>query len=78
MSYDYVKRVYGVNPVVGQSVLHQVTQRTGTIAPENRSMSHYVQVRFVGKARPMPCHPTELDYLDQQREARREPDVSAL
>lgn len=63
MSYDYVKRTYPVNPRVGERVKHKETERCGVIARENRSMAHYVQVKFDGDARPLPCHPTELEYL---------------
>ncbi|HLH92041.1 MAG TPA: hypothetical protein VKX28_26715 [Xanthobacteraceae bacterium] len=63
MSYDYVMRAYGVNPRVGERVRHKVTEQEGTISRENRSQSHYVMVRFDGTSHPLPCHPTELEYL---------------
>lgn len=63
MSYDYVKRTYGVNPVVGERVRHHLASYgLGTIQRENPSQRHYVMVKFDnGKAGP--CHPTEMDYL---------------
>lgn len=61
--YDYIKRAYGVNPVVGQQVRHTVTHKLGTIARENRGHGHYVNVRFDGAKLPLLCHPTELEYL---------------
>lgn len=63
MTYDYVKCTYQVNPQVGRRVHHQVTKKDGTIARENKSMSHYVMVKFDGQKHSSPCHPTELDYL---------------
>jgi membrane protein implicated in regulation of membrane protease activity len=63
VSYDYVKRTYGVDPRVGQRVMHQVTKRDGTIAREDLSAAHYVQVRFDGQRWNVSCHPKELDYL---------------
>lgn len=62
MAYDYVKRTYAVNPVVGQRVKHHVTGKEGTIARESQSAAHYVQVRFDGQRYNASCHPTELDY----------------
>lgn len=65
-SYDYVRRAYGVDPVVGQRVRHTEMSRnnTGTIAREKPSQGHYVQVRFDGQKHASPCHPRALEYLD--------------
>lgn len=63
MSYDYVKRTYGVDPVVGEKVKHTVTGESGVIARESPGQAHYVRVRFDGKSFSLPCHPTELEYL---------------
>jgi hypothetical protein len=65
-SYDYVRRAYGVDPKVGARVRHTVTGKAGTIARENQSSGHYVQVLFDGKGFAMPCHPTELDYSPKE------------
>lgn len=62
MSYDYVRRTYRVAPVIGARVRHNETGRFGAISRENRSQSHYVQVRFDGDRHALPCHPTALDY----------------
>lgn len=62
MTYDYVKRTYGVDPEPGQAVTHTVTGKGGVIARENKGQSHYVQVRFDGQRHTLPCHPTELEY----------------
>jgi hypothetical protein len=43
-----------------------VTGKSGTIAREDRSAGHYVQVRFDGQSFALPCHPTELEYLGRQ------------
>lgn len=66
MAYDYVKRTYGVNPRVGARVLHTVTNRLGSIAREDPSQAHYVQVRFDGMGHKRPCHPEELNYNPQE------------
>ena len=66
MSYDYVKRTYGVDPKVGQAVYHTVTKSYGIIKRENRSQAHYVMCVFEGQRHAIPCHPTELQYLDTQ------------
>lgn len=62
MAYDYVKRAYPVNPVVGGRVYHTVTKENGTIARESPSQAHYVMVKFDGGTFAAPCHPTELEY----------------
>lgn len=62
MSYDYIKRAYATSPEVGARVRHTETNRNGVITRENRSQSHYVQVRFDGDKHSLPCHPTALDY----------------
>lgn len=67
MSYEYVRRTYGVNPVPGQRVRHQETGKLGVIVHENVSAAHYVHVRFDHLKFSLPCHPNALDYLDQTR-----------
>jgi hypothetical protein len=62
MSYDYIKRTYGVNPVVGERVRHTEVNKFGVIAREKLSAGHYVQVRFDGNKFDSPCHPTALEY----------------
>lgn len=64
MSYDYIRNRYGVEVTVSQFVRHTVTGRIGTIMPENLSAGHYVQVLFKGDRRTMPCHPQELEDVD--------------
>lgn len=61
MTYDYVKRAYGVDPVVGGRVQHTETGRYGKIAKE-REPRHYVHVQFDGRSFASPCHPTALNY----------------
>ena len=68
MAYDYIKSIYQVTPLIGQRVRHHVTKKEGTISRENRSASHYVQVRFDGDKHALPCHPTEMDYLTPKTE----------
>lgn len=62
MAYEYVKRMYGVNPVIGSRVVHTVTKRFGNITRQGGS-GQYVYVRFDGDKDRLPCHPTELEYL---------------
>jgi hypothetical protein len=62
MGYEYIKRAYSVDPVVGQRVTHTVTGKSGEIGREDKSQGHYVMVRFDGMKHRLPCHPTELDY----------------
>lgn len=62
--YDYVRRNYRVEPIVGARVRHMEMRGPrafGTIQPEDMSCSHYVQVRFDGGSEGS-CHPTVLDY----------------
>lgn len=66
MAYEYVKRMYGVNPVPGEAVYHTVTKLYGIVKRESKSQAHYVMCRFDGNASTVPCHPTELQYLDQE------------
>jgi hypothetical protein len=61
--YDYVRRMYRVNPVVGHYVQHSFTRRVGRITSEDASCGHYVQVLFTGDSWALPCHPTEMAYL---------------
>jgi hypothetical protein len=63
MAYDYIRRVYGVDPVPGQRVEHTVTGKSGVITRDSGAAAHYVKVRFDGQTFTSPCHPTELKYL---------------
>jgi hypothetical protein len=60
MSYEYIKQHYLVDPVVGQTVQHEVTRKFGKIARQNISSLHYVMVKFEGSKHSLPCHPLEL------------------
>ncbi len=62
MSYEYVKRTYGHEPIVGNRVWHTVIKKFGRIAKEKPSQGLYVMVRFDGQNFSSPCHPDELDY----------------
>lgn len=70
LTYDYVRRMYGVDPQVGQQVRHLVTNQVGSIA-RPRSPEHYVHVRFDGSRNVLPCHPTELEYSSPPSVSRR-------
>lgn len=66
MSYNYVRRVYGVNPIPGERVRHTELRgpgSLGTITRERPSQGHHVMVRFDGRKHADPCHPTALEYL---------------
>lgn len=65
MAYEYVKRAYGVFPVVGERVRGiegLARYGLGTIQRESRSQPHYVMVKF-DNGKSGPCHPTEIEYL---------------
>lgn len=61
MSYDYIRNHYGIEIAVNDFVRHTVTDRIGTVMPENASAGHYVQVLFRGDKHMMSCHPGELE-----------------
>jgi hypothetical protein len=63
MSYEYVKRTYGHEPIIGNRVKHTVTKKYGKITREKPSQGHYVMVQFEGQGFSSPCHPDELDYF---------------
>jgi hypothetical protein len=66
--YGYVRRTYGVDPVIGARVRHTELKGPGafgTIAKPGLA-GHYVYVRFDGKKHADPCHPTALDYSPQE------------
>jgi hypothetical protein len=65
MPYDYIKRSYDFQPEVGRRVRQLETGNSGVIARENRSMSHYVMVRFDERKHSTPCHPSSLEYLPE-------------
>jgi hypothetical protein len=71
MTYDYIKKTYGVEPKVGDRVQHTVTKRFGKITREKRSATHYVNVMFDGLGLSQLCHPTELDYLARTQPEKR-------
>lgn len=60
--YGYVRRMYGVDPVIGERV-RMKGYPPGTIRAEDQSCSHYVMVQFDGRNFAAPCHPTDLEYL---------------
>ncbi len=67
MSYDYVRRYYGVDPVVGQRVRHTEINKSGVIARESPSQAQYVMVKLDGQKLASPCHPTALDYAPAEQ-----------
>ncbi len=65
MSYDYIRSRFGVEVDINHLVRHTITGRIGTIMPENASAGHYVQVLFQGDKHMLPCHPQELETVDE-------------
>ncbi len=59
--YSYIRRYYGVDPVIGQRVRHTVTERSGQIVRPTGD-PHYVRVRFDGDKHISNAHPDELAY----------------
>ncbi len=60
MAYDYIRRTYGVEPVIGQRIT--VNGRPGVIA-RPQGDPQYLRVRFDGAKFLMDAHPTwEVDY----------------
>ena len=57
MSFDYVRKTYGVPAARGVRVLYG--ERRGVIT----SATHYVHVRLDGEKFSRPYHPTDLRYL---------------
>ena len=65
MAYEYIKKTYGVCPIVG----HRVTftekgcKLTGVDGVIVRHVDNpYVYVRFPGAKYGVPCHPKSLEY----------------
>lgn len=65
--YDYIRRAYGVEPIVGREVVHRETGKRGRIAPESAASGHYVMVKFPDYGDIRPCHPTSLDYSPENQ-----------
>lgn len=61
--YAYVRTAYGVTPIPGERVRFS-DGREGVIA-RRASYDQYVWVKFGGQKHALPCHPTDLTYLDQ-------------
>jgi len=61
MSYDYIKRTYGLDFRAGERVTHTVTGKLGEVRRSGTSIpAHYVAVRFDGMNHNSQCHPEEL------------------
>ncbi len=68
--YEYIKKAYGVNPVVGRRVQVRGTTRYGVVARIPKSgANHYVWVKVPEVKRLLAYHPLDLDYFkpDQGR-----------
>lgn len=62
MAYSYIKRAYGIEPIIGQPV-RMKNYPPGVVAPEDSGQAHYVMVRFEGWDHDAPVHPNDLEYL---------------
>jgi hypothetical protein len=63
--YAYVRRFYGVNPVIGTRVALWVDGQQSTkqgVIVRKRAYDHYVHVKFDGQKFDVPVHPLELLY----------------
>lgn len=63
-AYAYIQKTYGLTFKVGQRVRHTVNGGSGMVTREDRSQSHYVQVRFDDRKFSVPCHPQELETIE--------------
>lgn len=64
-SYAYIQRTYGLTFTAGQRVRHTVTGKAGMVVREDPSQAHYVQVRFDDRKYGVPCHPEELQTIEE-------------
>jgi hypothetical protein len=67
VTYDYIRRTYGVDPKVGQRIT--MSGKPGVIV-RPQGDPQYLAVRFDGQKHASPVHPTwEVDYApkDQPR-----------
>lgn len=60
--YGYIRRYYGVDPHVGQSIRHHVTGNTGQIKRPSGD-PQYLLVDFGDGRGAVNVHPTECDYI---------------
>jgi hypothetical protein len=60
--YAYIKRYYGVDPKVGQTINHHITNKVGVIKRPTGD-PHYLRVDFDDGRGAVNVHPTECDYL---------------
>lgn len=59
MSYEYINRAYGIQPIIGEPVRLK-NYPPGKVAPEDLGQAHYVMVRFEGWDHDAPIHPDDL------------------
>lgn len=69
MSYDYIKRAYGLTFKPKMRVRHTVTDRLGAVRRPGNTPGNYVSVRFDGEGHNLPCHPLELEIVPQKTPA---------
>jgi hypothetical protein len=70
LSYEYVKKAYGVPVEVGQRVTFNergCARKEGVVVGK-REYDHYVHVRFDGSDFDVPCHPLSLEYTKRGSE----------
>lgn len=61
--YEYVRRMYGVDPVIGQRVSSAWGgDPSAGVIVRKRHYDQYVHVKFDGSSFDVPVHPLELNY----------------
>jgi len=65
MDYEYIQRAYGLTFKPKMRVRHTVTGNSGEVRRPGPIASSYVSVRFDGMNHNRPCHPEELEILQQ-------------
>ena len=63
MSYEYIKRAYGMTYKPKMQVRHTVTGKVGEVRRSGNITGAYVAVRFKGLNYNRPCHPQELEII---------------
>jgi hypothetical protein len=63
--YAYIKQRYGVAFAFRDRVRHTINGKAGMVVREDPSQAHYVMVRFDDRKYAVPCHPGELEKIEQ-------------
>lgn len=60
MSYEYIRKTYGVEFEVGQRVQSKDGKYRGTVVSNTNRQEHYAYVRIDGRKHSDPFHPMDL------------------